>query len=61
MLFFSFFFIMYLFLLMCSKIPVKAVSGRLYVRVALHIYNDMSEVQRLADSVKDIKRRNSVK
>ena len=38
---------------------MKAVSGRLYVRVALHVYNEISEVERLAAVINEIRRKNS--
>ena len=38
---------------------MKAVSGRLYVRVALHVYNEMSEVERLAGAIREIEQKNS--
>ncbi|XP_041463183.1 L-cysteine desulfhydrase-like [Lytechinus variegatus] len=33
------------------EVPIKALQGRLYVRISAHIYNKLSEYQRLASAV----------
>ena len=37
---------------------MKAIQGKLFVRVAAHVYNDMSDYQRLADAVNKLKQTN---
>jgi selenocysteine lyase/cysteine desulfurase len=36
------------------EVPVKCVQGRLYVRVSVHLYNQLSDYERLADAIQDI-------
>ena len=55
----------YLVCLKCNcllfQVPLKAIAGRLYVRVAVHVYSEMKDIERLAQAIKDIKKRNSNK
>lgn len=41
----------YTFLFCQLQVPVKAIQGKLYVRVSAHIYNEPREYQRLAEAV----------
>ncbi len=34
------------------EVPIKCLEGRLYVRVSAHIYNELSEYQRLIQVIK---------
>ncbi|XP_038077787.1 probable L-cysteine desulfhydrase, chloroplastic [Patiria miniata] len=36
------------------EVPIKAVDGKLYVRISAHIYNELPEYQRLAAAIKSI-------
>jgi len=38
------------------EVPVKALSGRLYVRLSAHIYNHIGEYEVLRDAVADLQR-----
>lgn len=38
--------------------PCKCVQGRLYLRLSAHIYNQLSDYERLADAMMDIGARN---
>jgi selenocysteine lyase/cysteine desulfurase len=33
------------------EVPVKCVQGRLYVRLSAHLYNQLSDYERLADAM----------
>lgn len=33
------------------EVPVKAVQGVLYIRISVHIYNELSDYKTLADAV----------
>ncbi|XP_077977327.1 uncharacterized protein LOC144432898 [Glandiceps talaboti] len=37
-----------------TEVPIKAVQGELYVRISVHIYNELSEYQQLTDAVLSI-------
>ncbi len=37
------------------QVPVKVQGGKLYVRISAHIYNTMSDYQRLADAINKIR------
>lgn len=37
---------------------MKAINGKLYVRISVHVYNSLSDYQRLADAVNEIRQRN---
>ncbi|XP_062896835.1 uncharacterized protein LOC134342520 isoform X2 [Mobula hypostoma] len=36
------------------EVPIKALGGKLYVRISVHIYNDLKQYQKLADAVEEI-------
>ncbi|XP_032877879.1 L-cysteine desulfhydrase-like [Amblyraja radiata] len=36
------------------EVPVKALAGSLYVRVSVHIYNELEQYQKLADAVEEM-------
>ncbi|XP_022108998.1 probable L-cysteine desulfhydrase, chloroplastic isoform X2 [Acanthaster planci] len=36
------------------EVPIKAVDGKLYVRISTHIYNELAEYQQLATAIKSI-------
>ena len=38
------------------QVPVKAIAGKLYVRVSVHIYNEMDDFKRLANAINDIRK-----
>ena len=42
-------------ILIFFQVPLKAIQGKLYVRIAVHVYNEMSDYKRLADAINDIK------
>jgi selenocysteine lyase/cysteine desulfurase len=33
------------------EVPIKCVQGRLYVRLSAHLYNQLSDYERLADAM----------
>ncbi|XP_071114879.1 uncharacterized protein [Haliotis cracherodii] len=35
----------------CIEVPIKAIQGRLYVRISAHIYNSLEEYEKLAAAV----------
>ncbi|XP_067841148.1 uncharacterized protein [Heptranchias perlo] len=36
------------------EVPVKALGGKLYVRISIHIYNELKQYQKLADAVEEM-------
>jgi hypothetical protein len=36
------------------EVPVKAIEGRLYLRLSCHVHNSMDQFQRLARVVQDM-------
>ncbi|XP_051880490.1 uncharacterized protein LOC127574962 isoform X2 [Pristis pectinata] len=36
------------------EVPIKALGGRLYVRISIHIYNELKQYQKLADAIEEI-------
>ncbi|XP_072408054.1 uncharacterized protein [Chiloscyllium punctatum] len=36
------------------EVPVKALGGKLYVRISVHIYNELEQYQKLADAVEEL-------
>lgn len=36
------------------EVPIKALQGRLYVRISVHIYNELSEYEKLASAVLEL-------
>ncbi|XP_042189042.1 probable L-cysteine desulfhydrase, chloroplastic [Callorhinchus milii] len=36
------------------EVPIKALGGKLYVRISTHIYNELNQYQKLADSIEEI-------
>ncbi|XP_048452765.1 L-cysteine desulfhydrase-like [Rhincodon typus] len=36
------------------EVPVKALGGKLYVRISTHIYNELEQYQKLADAVEEM-------
>ena len=36
------------------EVPVKCIQGGLYVRISGHVYNELADYQKLADSVLDL-------
>ena len=43
-----------------EQVPVKYISGQLYVRISAHVYNTLEDYQRLADAVLKIRERSPV-
>ena len=43
------------------QVPLKAIAGGLYVRVSVHVYSEMEDIERLAHAVSDIRKKNSNK
>lgn len=43
------------------QVPVKSLQDRLYVRISAHIYNNMSDYEKLADAVNTVSQRNEKK
>ena len=41
--------------LLLFQVPIKAVDGKLYVRISAHVYNELTEYQRLAESINSMK------
>ncbi|XP_071800923.1 uncharacterized protein [Asterias amurensis] len=37
------------------EVPIKSVDGELYVRISVHIYNELAEYRRLADCINSMK------
>ena len=40
------------------QVPIKVIGGKLYVRIAVHVYNSVADYQRLADAINIIIQRN---
>ena len=36
------------------QIPIKVIQGGLYVRVSVHVYNDINDIKELAAAVNEI-------
>ncbi|XP_072356123.1 uncharacterized protein [Scyliorhinus torazame] len=36
------------------EVPVKALGGKLYVRISIHIYNELKQYQKLADAIEEM-------
>lgn len=36
------------------EVPIKAVNNQLYVRISVHIYNELEDYEKLSESVKDM-------
>lgn len=43
------------------EVPVKALSGKLYVRISAHIYNHLEEYEILRDAILELQRADSLK
>lgn len=43
---------------MSMQISLKSIAGKMYVRVAAHVYNEMKDIQALADAINDIRKKN---
>ena len=43
------------------QVPVKAVEGKLYVRISAHMYNELSEYKTLGEAILDIVEKNIYK
>lgn len=41
--------------LFLMQVPIKAIGGKLYVRIAVHVYNCIADYQRLADAIDKIR------
>lgn len=37
--------------LVSAQVPLKAIQGKLYVRISAHVYNELMEYQHLADAI----------
>jgi selenocysteine lyase/cysteine desulfurase len=40
------------------QVPFKAIAGKVYVRVAVHVYTNMKDIERLAHAINDIRKKN---
>jgi selenocysteine lyase/cysteine desulfurase len=41
------------------QVPIKVVGGKLFVRIAVHVYNCIADYQRLVDAINEIRSRHS--
>lgn len=43
-----------------TQVPVKALDGKLYVRISAHIYNELDQYSKLASAVNDLRNKTHI-